>query len=1494
MLATSSCPSPEALRRYSLGQYSDQEGRDIEEHLSSCSSCEDSLSGFDDASDSLLRHLPLTGQPLTVDERTGWLKRLLTLPFDRESRLFDQMDSPSNTQATSHLFAMYEFDGVLGKGGMGVVYAGKHRQLGKQVAIKVVSPRLVAAEDARRRFDREIQILGSLNHPGIVSATDAGKVAGAAFLVMERIEGADLASLVRNSGPLTVDEASAVAEKVAEALAAAHEAGAIHRDVKPSNVMVDRHGRVKLLDFGLAHLTERIDSHHQTSLGNFLGTFDFMAPEQASGDEIDQSTDLYGLGATLFSLLTGRCPRDIDRQSPLIRQIRDVSEKPARPLTDFRNDVPLALEELITRLLSIDRTKRPGSAEEVAAELRSLTGNKSSIALRELGARVKVHEPSCQSEDELAYSLSEILGSDSGRPDSTTELDGVASTQKDRSSIWWWIPAILATAALLGFAGFKILLQTENGTIQIESEQAGVTVEFVDEQDQVTPLKVETKFGQTQLRAGQYRVRLAGQHDALTITPDQIVLSKGGTELARVTMIDSDKQPPEEEQVASVARQFWRALIENRRDEAMSMLSPDHSSRIAAQGMWDDASSSLANQEVVTPKVLVAGDKALAQFPEISLGAEGSQQKLVPGVVLSRREGKWGVSDMDAISPENAAAEWKRMSGTAPDSDLKPVVRVPESETTSLYQGNPYEVWNRRFESETNPVARIEAAKALITLAEGDSDATRVNRVLTIGGALVGDGWRVDPVAFIERAGTDSFAPSRWSKTGFKDLKNTWLSFLSQCVSVVRSVPPTMVAEQFSSVLQSDKKRLSALFTLKLLGENAIQSHLAMDPKVVDQIIGLSLPVKDRMAFHLAIAQSDFWSSVSTDAKDKFVQFYSDLGEHITVLQVWDDELYDLAEDWQSKRIRRQIPVDKKLVSRMALKMILQRPFPAMDNVFAASPLGDNIEPYRVSALREASEKDPLLWQEWTSQVTEWLKDNEETDQRSHVILSTLNKSLRLRRADQPLSGEELALLLNRRLRRADESGEPPKRYGAPSRAQFLSLIVLVTGELPDQPVTPNPVWDSMLAKFRKFLISPTDTRTYYESLRDLRGLYSHRPIEVIRAVIESKSLVRGSSPISVVASAHDLGQNSALRVKVDSLLVVAALAQMSGQSEEFDDRISEFFSRDPHVFRTHLHSQLYSEFAASRMIASFLQRMRSRTNSPALMEAIDELMPGPTWDVAVQAINHPNSLAAVLHNYNTQTLRFRRKQFDPPIADLELSELVDGFRGAAERYRKVGDGRIARALEAAAESGFLPPELENHGGVTGVSSPPDETGESTYRQLIPAIHYITGPDTRKLVVLRDVELRWSRDGWSSPDWGAVDAPVSGVWRLTTVSQEGEALNEPLFEKWCTSNLSWTRVEIQKNREFSLLGAPSKKTFELDLDYESPARFRLLGDGKTEFEGFFMTNAMVDDTKLSLTFDLGGGPTEANIKPDDSRLIKLSFERVGPRPVAEQLQDAVD
>ncbi|MEU8122486.1 serine/threonine-protein kinase [Spirillospora sp. NPDC049024] len=256
---------------------------------------------------------------------------------------------------------------LLGRGGMGEVWRAADLRLKRTVAVKILSLNGMPGQ-AVARFRREAEIAGGLQHPGIAVVFDTGTDSDVLYLVMELLDGTDLAEVVRrHSDGLPAVRAVTLLAQIADALAEAHAKGIVHRDIKPANVMLLKDDRIKILDFGIARYTEQTTDLTGSAL---IGTPAFMAPEQFDRDQgVDHRTDLYALGALAYELLTGRRPFTADTVRQLLH---DVLFTPAPAVRDTHAHVPPALNDLIAELLAKDPDDRPGSALIVAARLRAV------------------------------------------------------------------------------------------------------------------------------------------------------------------------------------------------------------------------------------------------------------------------------------------------------------------------------------------------------------------------------------------------------------------------------------------------------------------------------------------------------------------------------------------------------------------------------------------------------------------------------------------------------------------------------------------------------------------------------------------------------------------------------------------------------------------------------------------------------------------------------------------------------------------------------------------------------------------------------------------------------------------------------------------------------------------------------------------------------------------------------------------------------------------
>jgi eukaryotic-like serine/threonine-protein kinase len=268
----------------------------------------------------------------------------------------------SSVQALSG--GRYRLERPLGHGGMATVYLARDTELERPVAIKILAENLAQDEALRRRFLREARLAARLSHPNVVSVYDAGEnEQGRPYIVMERVEGRTLADLVRERGRLPADEAVALAVQACHGLAHAHAAGLVHRDVKPQNLLLTRDGRLKIADFGIARAAE---TTALTQQGTVLGTAAYLSPEQASGEEVTAATDVYGLGAVLYELLTGRPPYEFESLADLAAK---QSEGAITPVSELAPDVPRRVEDAVMRALARNPAFRPSSAAELAREL---------------------------------------------------------------------------------------------------------------------------------------------------------------------------------------------------------------------------------------------------------------------------------------------------------------------------------------------------------------------------------------------------------------------------------------------------------------------------------------------------------------------------------------------------------------------------------------------------------------------------------------------------------------------------------------------------------------------------------------------------------------------------------------------------------------------------------------------------------------------------------------------------------------------------------------------------------------------------------------------------------------------------------------------------------------------------------------------------------------------------------------------------------------------
>jgi Protein kinase domain/SnoaL-like domain len=269
-------------------------------------------------------------------------------------------------------FAGCRIERVAGRGGMGVVYLATQLPLGRAVALKVMAPERAADSTFHARFEQESRLAAAIDHPNVIPVYDAGEEDGRLYLVMRWVKGTDLQALIAGAGALDPARAAAIVGQLGAGLDAAHAAGLIHRDVKPANVLIageDGSGHVYLTDFGLT-LDVAADARI-TDSGEWVGTLDFMAPEQFEGGHVDARTDVYALGCVLYAALTGRAP--FPRRTVAQTMLAHLGEPPPRPSASA--GVPPAFDAVVARALAKDPGERYPSAGELATAALSASGS---------------------------------------------------------------------------------------------------------------------------------------------------------------------------------------------------------------------------------------------------------------------------------------------------------------------------------------------------------------------------------------------------------------------------------------------------------------------------------------------------------------------------------------------------------------------------------------------------------------------------------------------------------------------------------------------------------------------------------------------------------------------------------------------------------------------------------------------------------------------------------------------------------------------------------------------------------------------------------------------------------------------------------------------------------------------------------------------------------------------------------------------------------------
>jgi tetratricopeptide (TPR) repeat protein/predicted Ser/Thr protein kinase len=310
------------------------------------------------------------------------------------------LEIPKEDLRTGAVFAgRYQIIEVLGKGGMGEVYRALDTKLNEEVALKLIKPEIASDRKILERFSQELRIARKIVHKNVGRVYELMEDARAHFITMEFISGQDLMGLIRQSGQLAPGTAVSIAKQVCEGLSEAHRLGVVHRDLKPGNIMIDREGQARIMDFGIAR---SLKGKGITGEGVVIGTPEYMSPEQVEGKEADQRSDIYSLGIILYEMVTGRAPFEGD--TPFSVAYKHRHEAPEEP-RKFNPQLPDALNRVILRCLEKDREARYQTAQELLADLEKMERGAAVSAEKATAAR----KPLTSKEITVTFSLRKLL-----------------------------------------------------------------------------------------------------------------------------------------------------------------------------------------------------------------------------------------------------------------------------------------------------------------------------------------------------------------------------------------------------------------------------------------------------------------------------------------------------------------------------------------------------------------------------------------------------------------------------------------------------------------------------------------------------------------------------------------------------------------------------------------------------------------------------------------------------------------------------------------------------------------------------------------------------------------------------------------------------------------------------------------------------------------------------------------------------------------------------
>ncbi|MCR9198990.1 MAG: SUMF1/EgtB/PvdO family nonheme iron enzyme [Planctomycetaceae bacterium] len=538
-MSSSDCPSRNVLIDWALGRLHESQAQAVEAHLDVCAVCEQyatSVHLFSTEQLQIMRPGFVAEQECSqvVNQVLGQLD----LPLSEEIARRQQAGTWTGLRIRD-----YRLTALLGRGGMGAVYRAEHTVLKKDVAIKILPQQSTDDASAAARFQREMQAVGRLDHRHIVRALDAGQVEGISFLVMDLIEGVDLSSLTHGRRRFSLEESCEIGRQLAEGLACVHGQGLIHRDVKPSNVMLsleaDGRLRVRILDLGLALLPESESQNAPlTAESQLVGTLEYMSPEQTeTTEDLDHRVDIYALGVTLYRLLSGFLPFHGKPFKSPVRRLKALTTEDPVSVAVRVPGLPVSLVNLVDSMISRDPCARPQSMQGVLSVLRQFAP---AVPLSRLPEPLQpVQQADAQEDTSMPPAdARSMLAADTSPTAMQTRITPGGRLARSTASRAGIIGRTLVFGVLALLSAAIWWSRTDGGRLQVDSVAAAqVRLTLVDAESgaEARQLVVSGHGGQYWIRAGRYRLLAKSTAGDVELDRGELQMTRGGRLTVRIS-----------------------------------------------------------------------------------------------------------------------------------------------------------------------------------------------------------------------------------------------------------------------------------------------------------------------------------------------------------------------------------------------------------------------------------------------------------------------------------------------------------------------------------------------------------------------------------------------------------------------------------------------------------------------------------------------------------------------------------------------------------------------------------------------------------------------------------------------------------------------------------------------------------------------------------------------------------------------------------------------